>query len=126
MSFDKPIGGMCEITFNGKLMLFESDLSWNFQTMIKTYKAGRDGRVHGFTVGPNVPKIKAKFTDDGSFTTADLEAITNAIVVGTFPGGRQIILRGAGIEGEIEHNGDEASFELTFAGSNGEEIRAQG
>jgi hypothetical protein len=126
MSGQLPIGGTAVVRFNGNVMKFVGDMTHNFQEFKKKKKAGRDGTIHGFTVEPSVPMIKGKFTHDGTYTTADYEAIVDALVTATLGDGRVLTLRGAVVSGDIEINVDEAEVELTFEGDAGEELPAPG
>ncbi len=126
MASSKPIGGVGQIRFNGNILKFRGSLTWNFQTGVKKGVAGRDGSVHGFTVDPVVPMIEGEFTYDGAVTTAQLEAITNGTITALLGDGRQLILRGAYVAGDIAPDGDDAKVKLKFEGTDGEEIGAPG
>src|SRR5471030_2782788 len=101
MANSKPIGGTGQVRYNGNILPFRGELSWNFQQFTKKGIPGRDARVHGFTVDPVVPFIEGEFTYDGTVTTDQLEAITNATVSVVLADGRQLVLRGAYVAGEI-------------------------
>jgi hypothetical protein len=124
MNRTKPIGGYSEIRFNGNLLEFRSELTWNFQKAIKKGVAGRDGRVHGFTVEPHVPFIEGDFTHSGRYKIADLEAIADAVVTSRLADGRVLTLRGAFVAGEIAPTGDDAKVKIRFEGEDGEELAA--
>jgi len=124
MARTKPIGGYAEVRFNGNVMEFRSELTWNFQTFVKKGVAGRDGRVHGHLVEPQVPYIEGEFTHSGQYKTADLEAIVNATVTARLADGRVLTLRGAYVAGEIAPQGDDAKVKIRFEGEAGEELAA--
>ena len=124
MSSTKPIGGYAAVRFNGNVMKFRGDMTFNFQTHVKKNVVGRDFTVHGHTVEPNVPYIEGEFTHDGSYTTADYEAIVGATVTATLADGRVLVLRGAKVAGEITPNVDEAKVKLKFEGDDGKELPA--
>ncbi len=125
MARTKPIGGTGDVRYNDQSLLFKAELTWNFQVFKKKGVVGRDGRHHGHVVEPSQPFIKGKFTYDGSITTAQLEAVTDATVSVTLADGRQLVLRGAYVAGDITPGGDEAEVELTWEGEAGEELKAQ-
>jgi hypothetical protein len=124
MAKNTPIGGTGTVRVNGRRIPFRASLTWNFQTHKKTGVAGRDNAVHGFTTEPTVPFIEGDFTWDGGFSTRDLEAITNAVVAVVLADGRQLVLRGAYVAGDIQPELDEAKCKLKFEGDDGEEIPA--
>ena len=126
MSNSGPIGGYGSVNYNGTVLPFEGELTWNVQKIKKKKKAGRDGQVHGDLYEPNVPYIEGTFTFDGSYTTAQLEAISGATVTAMLITGMQVVLVGASIAGEIAPEGDEAKLKLRFEGTSGEEIPAAG
>lgn len=126
MANSKPIGGTGTVRVNGNRIPFRGDLTWNFQTAQKKGVAGRDSDVHGFTTDPVVPYIEGDFTWDGGVTTKQLEAIVNGTVAVLLQDGRQLILRGAWVAGEITPNLDEGKCKLKFEGVDGEEVAAPG
>jgi hypothetical protein len=125
MSMTRPIGGVADVNVNGQVLLFRGDMTWNFQRYIKKAVAGRDGRVHGFTSEPSVPSIEGTFTYDGSFSIAQLEAMTGATISVELGDGRQLVLRQAFVAGEIQPEGDEGKIKIKFEGQSGEEVAAQ-
>lgn len=126
MASKTPIGGTAQIRVNGEQIEFRGDLTWNFQVAQKKGIAGRDGRVHGFVTDPVVPYIEMEVTVSGRKTTKDLEAIVDATVQAVLADGRQLVLRGAYVAGEITPGLDEAKMKLKFEGTDGEEIPAPG
>ncbi len=124
MSKTKPIGGYAEVRFNGEMLLFRGDMTHNFQTEVKEGVVGRDKRSHGFTVKPVLPFIEGEFTHDGSFSTADYEAISGATITARLADGRVLVLRGAYVAGDIVVNDDDAKVKLKFEGTAGEELKA--
>lgn len=126
MSRTKPIGGFAEVRFNDQILLFRGDFTWNFQVFQKKGVRGRDGRSHGFLVDPQVPYIEMEVTWDGSLTTRQLEDATDATVSATMADGRQLVLRGAFVAGEINPQADEAKCKLRWEGEDGEELAAAG
>lgn len=126
MSSTKPIGGYGDVSYNGVVLPFRGALTWNFQRFVKKAVAGRNGQVHGSLLEPQVPYVEMEVTFDGSFTTAELEAIAGATVSASLATGMQIVLRGATVAGEIAVEGDEAKVKLKFEGTDGEELKAPG
>ena len=126
MARTKPIGGYGDVRFNDRTLLFKGEMTWGFQVFSKKGVVGRDGRHHGHVVEPKVSFIKGKFTYDGGVTIRELEAVTDATVSVTLADGRQLVLRGAYVAGDIVPGGDEAEVELTWEGEAGEELAAQG
>jgi len=126
MASKTPIGGEGQVRVNGERIPFRGDLTWNFQVAQKKGIAGRDGAVHGFVKDPVVPFIEGEFTVDGKKSTKDLEAIVDATVQVVLADGRQLVLRGSYVAGEITPGLDEAKVKLKFEGSDGEEIPAPG
>jgi hypothetical protein len=126
MARTKPIGGVADIRFNDHVLLFRGELTWNFQVFQKKGVVGRDGRFHGFTSDPNLPYIEMEVTWDGSVTTAQLEAAVDATVSCALADGRQLVLRGAYVAGEISPQNDEAKCKLRWEGEAGEELAAAG
>jgi hypothetical protein len=122
MSSTKPIGGYGEVSYNGNVLPFRGELTWSFQLFTKKAVVGRDTRVHGSLLEPKVPYIEGTFTFDGSYTTATLEAIANATVSVNLASGMQLVLRGAGIAGDIDPEADEAKVKLRWEGTQGEEL----
>src|SRR5258708_38483655 len=100
MATTRPIGGYGDVSYNGNILPFRGELTWNFQVFSYKGVAGRDGRVHGSLAEPNVPYIEGTFTFDGSYTTADLAAIADATISVTLATGMQLVLRGARVSGE--------------------------
>jgi hypothetical protein len=116
MARTKPIGGYADVRFNDQVLLFRGDMTYNFQVFQKTGVRGRDSRFHGHTVAPQVPFIEMEISWDGSVTTKQLEAAMDATVSCTLADGRQLVLRGAYVAGEINPNVDEAKCKLRWEG----------
>ena len=122
----KNLGGTGTVRVGDKMLPFRGSMSWNFQTAEKKGIAGRDKSVHGFTEEPKVPHIEGEFTWDGGYTTRELEAIQDATVSVVLNDGRQLVLRGAYVAGDIAPSLDDAKCKLKFEGVDGEEIAKQG
>jgi hypothetical protein len=126
MARTRPIGGTADVRVNDRSLLFRGEMTWNFQVFQKKGVAGRDGRMHGFTVDPNVPFIEGEFTHDGTLTTKELEAIVDATVSVALATGAQLVLRGAYVAGEVTPGADEGKVKIRFEGEAGEELKPQG
>jgi hypothetical protein len=126
MSTTKPIGGYGDVSYNGNVLPFRGELVWSFQLFTSKAVAGRDARVHGSLLEPKVPYIEGTFTFDGTYSTAQLEAIADATVSANLASGMQLVLRGARIAGDIDPEADEAKVKLRWEGTQGEELLAAG
>jgi hypothetical protein len=124
MSMTRPIGGVADVNFNGKVLLFRGDMTWSFQKGEKKGVVGRDSRVHGFTIDPKIPFIEGTYTYDGSVTTAELEQVTGATISVELGDGRQLVLRQAYVAGPIEAEGDDGKIKIKWEGQDGEELPA--
>ena len=124
MSSTTPIAGTGQINVNGTIYPFRGALKWNFQVFKKTGIVGRDGSVHGTKLDPNTPYVEGDFTFDGSYTTAQLEAIVNGTLSASLATGMQLVLANCAVEGDIEPDGDEGQLKIRFIGTRGTELPA--
>jgi hypothetical protein len=90
-------------------------VGWQSARSVKETMVGQNG-VHGFSVKPVAPYIKAKIRDNAGTRVADFEAMESVSVSLELVSGKRVTGNGMWCVNAQEVNADDATFEVRFEG----------
>jgi hypothetical protein len=92
-----------------------SGVGYQVATSMKETLVGQNG-VHGYSVKPVAPYIKATIRDNAGTSVADFQAMDSVSVSLELASGKRITGNGMWCVNATEVNSDEATFEVRFEG----------
>jgi hypothetical protein len=115
-SSNNRTAGVAVLQIDGSTYPVIGELTYRCAEMTVTTLKGQSG-IHGTQEMPQTGMIKAKVRDTGDFSTAQLNALRNASVVGQLANGKVVSGSPMWRSGEpVEVNTEDGSFEITFEG----------
>jgi hypothetical protein len=109
------IAGTAYLTIDGANYALRGSFEYSPLLAEKEGIAGIDS-VHGYTVKPRVPSMKAKFSDLGGVSVTALGAVVGVTIIAELVNGKVVTLTDAWVKGAINVNAEDGSYEVEFEG----------